>query len=93
MPFPRLCPAHSNVAAINKLEFTTYYQKTWSVDDYLDKFTELVVEAGYTDQKTTVVKFWKGLDPLIQNTIAIMAYGHPSDASLEDWYEVAKNID
>ena len=87
------CLAHSNVAAINKLESTTYYQKTWSVDDYLDKFTELVAEAGYTDLKTTVVKFQKGLDPLIQNIIATMAYGHPSDASLEDWYEAAKNID
>ena len=54
-----------------------YYQKSRSVDDYLDEFVELVVEAGYTDPKTTVVKFWKGLDPQIQNTIATMAYGCP----------------
>src|SRR6201996_29837 len=84
------CPAHSDVAAINKLESTTYYQKSRSVDDYLDEFIELVVEAGYTDPKTTVVKFRKGLDPQIQNTIAMMAYGRPSDASLEDWYEAAR---
>ena len=87
------CPAHSDVAAINKLESTTYYQKSRSVDDYLDEFIELVAEAGYTDPKTTVVKFRKGLDPQIQNTIATMAYGRPSDASLEDWYEAAKNVD
>ena len=54
---------------------------------------ELIAEAGYTDPKTTVVKFRKGLDPQIQNTIAMMAYGCPSDASLEDWHEVAKNVD
>ena len=53
---------------------------------------ELIVEAGYTDPKTTIVKFQKGLDLQVQNTIATMAYGHPSDASPEDWYEVAKNV-
>ena len=40
-----------------------------------------------------VVKFRKGLDPQIQNTITMMAYGCLSDTSLEDWYEAAKNID
>ena len=65
-----------------------YYQKSRSIDDYLDEFVGLVVEAGYTDLKTTVVKFRKGLDPQIQNTIATMAYASP-----EDWYEAAKNID
>ena len=78
------CPANSNVTAINKLESTTYYQKTQSVEEYLDEFTELVAEAGYMDLKTIVVKFWKGLDPQIQNTIVMMAYGHPFNVSLED---------
>ena len=54
---------------------------------------ELVAEAGYTDSKTTAVKFQKGFDLQIQNTIAMMAYGHPSDASPEAWYEAAKNVD
>ena len=87
------CPAHSDVAAINKLESTSYYQKTQSVDDYLDEFVELVAEAGYTDPKTMVVKFRKGLEPHIQNTIVTMAYGRPSDAVPKEWYEAAKNVD
>ena len=87
------CPAHSNIAAINKLESTTYYQQTWSIDDYLDEFVELVAEAGYTDPKTMVVKFQKGLDPQIQNTVVTMAYSCPSDASPEDCYDAAKNVD
>jgi Retrotransposon gag protein/Zinc knuckle len=87
------CPAHSDVAAINKLESTTYYQKTRTLDNYMDEFVDLVLEAGYTDLKTIVVKFRKGLDPQIQNTIATMAYGRPSDSSPEDWYEAAKNVD
>ena len=87
------CPAHADVAAINKLESTTYYQKTRSVDDYLDEFLDLIMEAGYTDLKVTVVKFWKGLDLQIQNTIATMAYGRPSDSTPDAWYEAAKNVD
>ena len=69
------CPAHLDVVAMNKLESTTYYQKSRILDDYLDEFMDLVMEAGYSDLKITMVKFWKGLDPWIQNTIATMAYG------------------
>ena len=61
------CPTNSNSATINKLESTTYYQRTWSVDDYLDEFLDLIAESGYTDPKTLVVKFRIGLDPQIQN--------------------------
>ena len=71
----------------------SYYQKARSVDDYLDKFLELVSESGYTDPRTIVVKFWKGLDPQIQNTIATMPYGQPLDTSPENWYKAAKTID
>ena len=87
------CLAHLDVAAINRLESTVYYQKNWSLDNYLDKFLDLVVEAGYIDPKMTVVKFRKGLDPQIQNTVETMAYGRPSDSSPNNWYEVAKNVD
>ena len=69
------CPAHSDVAALNKLESTTYYQKSHTLDNYLDEFMDLVIEVGYTDPKMTVIKFQKGLDPHIQNTVATMAYG------------------
>ena len=81
------------MAAINTLESTSYYQKTWGVEDYLDEFLELVLEAGYTNPRTVVVKFRKGLDPQIQNSIATMPYGRPLDTSPGDWYKAAKTID
>ena len=87
------CLAHVDVAAINKLESTTYYQKTRSVNNYLDEFLDLIMEVGYMDLKITVVKFRKGLDPQIQNTIATMAYGRPSDSIPDAWYKAAKNVD
>ena len=75
MEFQNFCPAHLDVAAMNKLESTTYYQKGHTLYDYLDEFMDLVMEAGYSDPKITMVKFQKGLDPQIQNTITTMAYG------------------
>ena len=45
------------------------------------------------DPKIMVVKFRKGLDPQIQNTIVTMAYGHPSNTSPEDWQDATKNVD
>jgi hypothetical protein len=87
------CPAHADAAAINRLESTAYFQKTRSVDAYLDEFLDLIVEAGYSDPKTIVVKFRRGLDPQTQNAIATMASGRPSDMIPTDWYSAARTID
>ena len=87
------CPANSNSTAINKLESTTYYQRTRSVDDYLDEFLDLIVESGYMDPKTLVVKFRKGLDLQIQNAVTMMTNRCPSDTALTAWYEAARNTD
>ena len=87
------CPTHSDAAAINKLESTSYFQKSCSMDDYMDEFIDLITDVGYTDPKTIMVKFRRRLDPQIQNAIATMTYGRPSDISLTHWYDTAKNID
>jgi hypothetical protein len=86
-------PAHSDAAAINKLETTSYFQRTRSVDKYLDEFLDLIAEAGYTDPKTLVVKFRRGLNPQVQNAVATMSAGRPSDISPTAWYEAARNVD
>jgi hypothetical protein len=49
------------------------------VDDYINEFLELVDEARYTDGLSIVIKFRKGLDWDIQNRIAEMVQGRPSD--------------
>jgi len=87
------CPANSDAAAINKLESTAYYQKARSVDDYLDEFLDLIAESGYEDPRTLVVKFRRGLDPQIQNVVATMTHGRPSDIAPTAWYEAARNVD
>ena len=63
------------------------------MDAYLDEFIDLIVEAGYTDVKTVVIKFCKGLDPQIQNVIATMTNGRPSDMDTGGWYGATRTID
>jgi hypothetical protein len=87
------CPAHIDSAAINRLESTAYFQKHRSVYDYLDEFQDLISDSGYTDPKTIVVKFRRGLDSQIQNAIATMASGRPSETNPASWYRVARTVD
>jgi len=85
------CPVYADSAAINRLESTAYFQKSHSVDEYLNEFQDLITEANYSDPKTIVVKFRRGLDTQIQNAIATMPSGRHSN--MADWYTAARTID
>ena len=63
------------------------------MDDYLNSFLTLVSDAGYTDPRTLVVKFRRGLRTNIQGQIAIMPFGRPADTDPEAWYAAAQRID
>jgi Zinc knuckle len=63
------------------------------VDDYIDEFSELVEEAGYSDGLSIVMKFRKGLDRNIQDCIAEMVQGRPEDDDPEEWYAAAQVLD
>ena len=69
------------------------YQRSQSLDDYLDEFLNLVADSDYTDPKTIMLKFRRGLNPQIQNSVATMASGRPSDTNLSGWYDMAWTID
>jgi len=86
-------PANVEADAINALEGTSYHQGNWMVDDYLDSFQALVSDAGYTDPRTLVVKFRRGLRLGIQNQISTMLYGRPADTDPDAWYRAARRID
>jgi len=57
------------------------------VDEYVDEFCELVDCAEYTEGVNIVLKFRHGLGPIIQNYIACLTYGRPSDDIPKDWYD------
>jgi len=86
-------PANTEADAINALEGTSYHQGNQIVDNYLDSFQTLVSDIGYTDPRTLVVKFQRGLRLGIQNQIATMPYGRPADTDPDAWYKAAWRID
>jgi len=85
-------PVNAEADAINTLEGTSYHQGNQMVDDYLDGFQALVSDAGYTDPQT-LVKFQQGLRLGIQNQIATMPYGRPTNTDPDAWYTAARRID
>ena len=70
-----------------------HFQGRPRVDDYLDDFCDLISDSGYTDPKTIVVKFHRGLSPAIADAVATMAARRPDDLDPEAWYEAAIRID
>ena len=78
----KFCPAYTDIAAITHFESTSYFQNKHSINEYLDEFLDLVSEAGYMDNKTIVVKFHRGLDPCVQDSVAMMTSRHPSSKVL-----------
>ena len=86
-------PRNETQRAITRLETTAYFQGKGSVDDYIDKFKDLIDLSGYTDGLAIVVKFRRGLDPEIQNYIANMMEGRPDDDDVDGWYVAASRCD
>lgn len=86
-------PINSEAGAVNVLEGTTYFQGNRSVDDYLDQFRDLIHDSGYTDPKTKVVKFRRGLSHGISTALASVIIGRPSDKDPEQWFQLAVQID
>jgi len=86
-------PLDSESAAINVLETTAYFQGKRMVDNYLDQFRDLIYDSGYTNPKTVVVKFCRGLDRRISTALAGMTYGRPSDTDPEAWFHLAVRMD
>jgi len=85
-------PVNAEADAINTLEGSSYYQGNQMVDDYLDSFLILASDAGYTDPRTLVVKFCRGLKLNVQSQIATMPFGRPADTDPEAWYAAARRI-
>ncbi|KIJ36867.1 hypothetical protein M422DRAFT_88607, partial [Sphaerobolus stellatus SS14] len=62
-----------------------------SVDEYADRFRELVFHSGYVDEANLVVKFKKGLSKSLRTTVSTMD-PPPAFDDLEAWIEVAQRV-
>ena len=86
-------PVNAEADAISTLEGSLYYQENRTVDDYLDSFLILTLDARYTDPWTLVVKFYRGLKLNIQSQIATMPFRWPIDTDPGAWYAAVQRID
>jgi hypothetical protein len=55
------CLANEATNANLRLKSDRYLQRSWNVDNYVNKFEDLIEHLGYTDDLAIVVKFCKGL--------------------------------
>jgi len=69
------------------MEETIYYQGSYIVEKYLDKFQSLILEVNYTNSCTLVVKFCKNLYNTIQNQITTLPIGKPDDTDSTAWFK------
>jgi len=83
------CPKNEVQMACMDLETSKYHQSSCSVNEYINEFCELVDRAEYTKGTNIVLKFQHGLSPIIQNYIACLTYGQPSNDIPKDWYDAA----
>jgi hypothetical protein len=85
-------PLHERTDAMNRLESHQYHQGRHSVDEYINKFEELVEKSEYVDGAAIVMKFLRGLDLAIQNRITLMLEGRPKDEAPSEWYHAARMV-
>lgn len=82
------CPRNKGQNALTRLETEEFYQGRRSVDEYTDKFHDLIELAGYTDGLVIVMKYQHSLAPEIQNQVATMTTGRPVDDKPTEWYDM-----
>jgi hypothetical protein len=70
----QFCPRNEQLTALTKLEVTSWHQAKDPIDDYIDRFQELIDLAEYDDDKMKVIKFCRGLDPSLQNKVALLGW-------------------
>jgi hypothetical protein len=87
------CPKSEAQSTLTQLETAEYHQGCQTVDKYTDEFRDLIKLAGYTDGLAIVIKFCCGLSQEIQDQVATMPVGRPTNDKPEDWYEAAALCD
>jgi len=83
------CPKNEVQTSRTELETLKYYQGSRTVDEYVDDFRELVELARYFEGAHIVLKFRQGLNPQIQDHVACLTTGRPSDEVPKQWYSAA----
>jgi hypothetical protein len=84
------CPENESTHALMCLESDRYFQGKRMVDAYVDKFEDLIDLSGYSDDLVIVLKFRRGLNPVLQDKIVESGRDHPPDNTPDKWYAAAR---
>src|ERR1700733_10617091 len=71
------------------LKTSKYFQGSHNIDKYVDEFRETIEQARYFEGPHIVMKFQQGLNPHIQDYVACLTTGQPSDDNPNRWYAAA----
>jgi Retrotransposon gag protein len=80
------CPKNEIQTAWTDLKTATYFQGSWTIDEYVNDFKETVDKACYFEGLHIVLKFCQGLNSKIQDYIACLTKGQPSDKTPSQLY-------
>jgi hypothetical protein len=83
------CPKNEIQTARTNLETLRYFQGSKTVDEYVDEFREMIMWARYFEGSHIALKFQQGLNPKIQDYVACLTEGQPSDKNPHKWYAAA----
>jgi hypothetical protein len=83
------CPKNKIQTAWTDLETSRYFQGSKTVDEYVDEFREMIMRARYLEGSHIALKFQQGLNPKIQDYVACLTEGRPSDENPHEWYAAA----
>jgi hypothetical protein len=81
------CPKNEVQMSRTELKTTKFFQGGQNVDEYINNFHKLVQWACYFEGAHIVLKFCQGLDEKIQDQVACLTSGWPSDNSPQQWYD------
>jgi hypothetical protein len=80
------CPKNEIQVAQTNLETPKYFQGSKTIDEYIDNFCEIINHMRYFEGSHIVLKFCQGLNPKVQDHVACMTTGCPSDKVPAQWY-------
>jgi hypothetical protein len=83
------CPKNKIQTAQTDLKTLRYFQGSKTVDEYVDEFREMIMRARYLEGSHIVLKFQQGLNLKIQDYVACLTEGRPSDENPHKWYAAA----
>jgi hypothetical protein len=86
------CPENKSTHALMRLKSDRYFQGKQMVDAYVDEFEDLIDLSGYLDDLAIVLKFRRGLNPVLQDKITESGRDRLPDNAPDKWYAAAQQF-